>query len=201
MSTTPDPIRNFGYLIKDIGRLYTKRFEGEADHLGITLSEAKVLTYLGRNSGLSQIQLAELTGIEPMSVVRILDRMEADNWIERRPHPTDRRARQLHLKTKALSKVDQIAKLSAQMQAQSLVGFKAEERTALVDLLLRVHQQLLQMVSVQNGKPMPRAGSASRAESRVPRKTTDQRGIRVPPRLIPPPSKTARTGRTRRTAR
>ena len=94
MNTPADRLRNFGFLINDIGRLYTKLFEYEADHLGITLAEAKVLIALSRNAGLNQVQLAELSGVEPMSLVRILDRMEADHWIERRAHPTDRRARQ-----------------------------------------------------------------------------------------------------------
>jgi MarR family transcriptional regulator for hemolysin len=196
MSTSPDRIRNFGYLIKDIGRLYTKRFEEQADHLGITLSEAKVLTYLSRNSGVSQIQLAELTGVEPMSLVRILDRMEADNWIERRPHPTDRRARQLHLKPQAQSMVDQIAKLSTQVQAQSLVGFKADERSTLVDLLLRVHQRLLHTVSEKNGKPSQRAAAATRTEPRMGRKQIDQSNIRVSARATP-----SRTGKPRRAVR
>ncbi len=196
MSTSPDRIRNFGYLIKDIGRLYTKQFEAEADHLGITLSEAKVLTYIGRNSGLSQIQLADLTGVEPMSLVRILDRMEADNWIERRAHPTDRRARQLYLKTKAQPMIDQIVKLSTQVQAQSLVGFKADERSALVDLLLRVHQRLLHMVSEKNGKHSQRATSAARPEPRTARKRVDPSSIRVPASAA-----ASRTVKTRRAAR
>jgi MarR family transcriptional regulator for hemolysin len=196
MSTSPDRIRNFGYLIKDIGRLYTKRFEEEADHLGITLSEAKVLTYISRNSGLSQIQLAELTGVEPMSLVRILDRMEADHWIERRAHPTDRRARQLYLKTKAQSMVDQIAKLSTQVQAQSLVGFKADERSALVDLLQRVHQRLLHMVSEKNGKHSSQRTTPARTEPRTTRKRIDPSGIRVPARAT-----SSRTLKTRRAAR
>jgi MarR family transcriptional regulator, transcriptional regulator for hemolysin len=145
MSTPADRLHNFGFVIKDIGRLYTRLFEYEAEHLGITLAEAKVLTYLSRNPALSQVQLSELTGVEPMSLVRILDRMEADQRIERRAHPTDRRARQLHLRAKGEATLDQIWKLSAQVRSQSLTGFKVEERNQLITLLERVHEQLLQM--------------------------------------------------------
>jgi DNA-binding MarR family transcriptional regulator len=173
MSTPADRLQNFGFLIKDIGRLYTKLFEYQADHLGITLAEAKVLTSLGRNPGLNQIQLAELSGVEPMSLVRILDRMEADNWIERRRHPTDRRARQLHLKEQARSTLDQIWTLSGQVRVQALAGFKADERNLLVDLLERVHVKVLHMVAEQNGKSPSKA--ASTARKNVERRTNRSR--------------------------
>src|SRR5262245_20749709 len=112
MSASPnDRLANFGFLIKDISRLFTKLFESEAEHLGITLAEARVLIYLSRNPGITQVQLAELSAVEPMTLVRILDRMEADKWIERRPHPTDRRARQLLLKERAQSPLAQMHEL------------------------------------------------------------------------------------------
>jgi DNA-binding MarR family transcriptional regulator len=171
MSTPADRLRNFGFLIKDIGRLYTKLFEYDAEHLGINLAEAKVLTYLGRNPGLTQVQLAELTGIEPMSLVRILDRMEVDHWIERRAHPTDRRARQLYLQEQAQSTLDQILKLGGQVRSKVLADFKAEERSILIDLLERVREQMLEMMSEQSNKAALRARSES-SEQRAERKSS-----------------------------
>ncbi len=138
-----DQTRNLGFLIKDIGRLYTKLFEQQARDFECSLAECKVLTYLQRNAGISQIGLADLTGVEPMSLVRILDRMEADGLIERRPHPTDRRARQLFLKDKAQHTLDQLWKLSDATRARALAGVKADERQVLIDLLERIHANLI----------------------------------------------------------
>jgi DNA-binding MarR family transcriptional regulator len=138
-----DRLRNFGFLIKDIGRLYTRLFEQRASHLGMTLAQCKALAYISRNESISQIRLAELTGIEPMSLVRILDRMEADGWIERRMHPTDRRARQLHLTARAQPTLDQMWQLSDAVRMQTLAGFKAQERDLLIELLARAHANLL----------------------------------------------------------
>jgi DNA-binding MarR family transcriptional regulator len=138
-----DRTRNFGFLVKDIGRLYTKLFERRARDLNWSLSECKVLTYLQRNAGINQIKLAELTGVEPMSLVRILDRMEADGLIERRPDPSDRRARRLFLQDKAQRTLDQVWKLSDATRAQSLAGIQAEERQVLIDLLERIHHNLI----------------------------------------------------------
>jgi MarR family transcriptional regulator for hemolysin len=138
-----DRTRNFGFLIKDIGRLYAKLFERQPRTFDCSLAEGKVLAYLQRNPGISQIGLADLTGVEPMSLVRILDRMEADGLIERRPHPTDRRARQLFLRDKAQATLDELWKLSDAMRAQALAGIKADERQVLINLLERIHENLI----------------------------------------------------------
>src|SRR5580704_16771851 len=96
-----DQQRNFGFLVKDLGRLYTKRFEERAQTLQLTLPQCKALGYLSRNEGASQARLAELAEIDAMTMVRILDYMESEGWVERRADPNDRRARCLYLKDKA----------------------------------------------------------------------------------------------------
>lgn len=194
MSTPSDRLRNFGFLIYDIGRLFTKRFQSEAEHLGLSVADAKVLANLSRNPNVSQAQLAELSGVEPMTIVRILDRMEADQWIERRPHPTDRRARQLHLAEQGQTMVEQVFKVSAQLRSQALVGFKAEERTMLLELLERVHQQLLDSAPEQNGKTAQRTPPS--AQARAGRKASERRDNRPQPRLS-----SNRTAKTQRASR
>ena len=158
-----DRVRNLGFLLKDIQRLYTRLFEHSASHLDVTLDQCKVLSYLSRNEGVSQTRLAELSGLEPMSLVRILDRMEGDGWIERRTHPTDRRARQLYLKDKAQPTLEQLWKQSDQVRAQALVGLKADERTVLIDLLERVQANLLEAKLDESAAA--RTQSASRANA------------------------------------
>jgi DNA-binding MarR family transcriptional regulator len=170
MSAPSDRIANVGFLIKDIGRLFTKVFEREADHLGITLAEARVLIYLSRNPGVTQVQLAELTSVEPMTLVRILDRMEADKWIERRPHPTDRRARQLLLKERAQQPLEQINKLAAQVRSQVLAGLSTNERLRLVGSLEHIHGRLLDLLAER---------SDTSAGDNAAGRTRSQRAIRL----------------------
>ncbi len=93
--------REFGFILKEVTRLYTRRYEERARALGLTLPQCKVLVYLARNEGVSQAQLSELTEVEPMSLVRILDHMEEEGLLERRASPLDRRARSLFLRAKA----------------------------------------------------------------------------------------------------
>lgn len=138
-----DRLRNFGFILKNIERLYTKRFEILAQALSLTLPQCKALFLLSRNEGISQKRLAELAEIEPMTLVRILDRMESDGWMERRPDPNDRRARTLYVTSGATPVLEQIDKLSAQMRAEALAGLNAEQRNQLMTLLEHVYQNLL----------------------------------------------------------
>lgn len=149
-----DRLRNFGFLIKTLERLYKKRFETLAQEHSLTLPQCKVLFNLARNEGISQKRLAELAEVEPMTLVRILDRMEADGWMERRPDPVDRRARSLYLTAAASPVLEQIDKVSAQMRAEALHGLSADERTQLMKLLERVHAN---MTSQRMGEQVPAA--------------------------------------------
>lgn len=137
-----DRSRNFGFLIKNLERLYTRRFEALAQQRSLTLPQCKALYFLARNQGISQKRLAELAEIEPMTLVRILDRMEADGWIERRPDPVDRRARSLCITAGAAPVLEQMEKLSAQMRSEALHGLSADERVQLMKLLERVHANI-----------------------------------------------------------
>src|SRR5471030_723490 len=103
-----DPQRNFGFLLKDLSRRYVLRFEQRAGELGLTLPQCKALVRLETNEGMSQARLAELADVDQMTMVRILDRMQADGLLERRADPADRRKRCLHLSAKAKALVDQI---------------------------------------------------------------------------------------------
>jgi DNA-binding MarR family transcriptional regulator len=134
-----DQQRNFGFLLKDLGRLYTKRFEERAQTLQLTLPQCKALGYLSRNEGASQARLADLAEIDAMTMVRILDYMESEGWVERRADPNDRRARCLYLKDKAKAILDQIWQLADETRKEFLADLAPEECESLVQMLERVH--------------------------------------------------------------
>lgn len=133
----------FGFLLKDVSRLYTRRFEERAQALSLTLPQCKALAYLEKNEGVSQKRLAELMEIDPMSLVRLLDRMEADGWVERRSDPDDRRARSLVMTEKARPIIELIWQVAAETRAEALADLSDSERTLLLELLERVHVNLL----------------------------------------------------------
>jgi DNA-binding MarR family transcriptional regulator len=137
-----DPLRHFGFLFRDVARLYTLNFQRHAGVLNLTLLQCKVLSYLQRNEGISQAKLAYLTDTDPMTLMRILDRMEGDSLIERREDASDRRTRRLYLQGAALRVLDEIWRISDCARAESLSGLSDDERTQLFGLMKRVYTNL-----------------------------------------------------------
>jgi DNA-binding MarR family transcriptional regulator len=135
-----DRFKNVGYLLKDVSRRYVARFERHAEEVSLTLNQCKVLLHLSKNEGASQVRLCELTDIEPMMMVRILDRMEADKLLERRADPADRRARRLYLTRKAAVVLDQIDRISEVTRSEIFAGVSKADREAFQQVLERIHQ-------------------------------------------------------------
>jgi DNA-binding MarR family transcriptional regulator len=142
-----DRMRNCGFLLKEVSRRYTLFFEQRAKELALTLSQCKVLTRLEKNQGVSQARLAELAEVDPMTMVRILDRMEADGLLERRPDPADRRARCLYLTAKAKPALDQIWRLADTIRAEIFAGVTKSERDVFMTVLEHLHETISELES------------------------------------------------------
>jgi MarR family transcriptional regulator, transcriptional regulator for hemolysin len=139
--------RSFGFLVHDVARLFGRRFNQRALlFLGLTRAQCKVLGYLARNEGINQAGLADLLEIKPMTLVRQIDRMEEDGWIERQPQPGDRRARRLVLTDKARPILARILDLSNEIRAESFAGLSKDDGKQLIELLRRVHGNLSERV-------------------------------------------------------
>jgi DNA-binding MarR family transcriptional regulator len=134
-----DRFKNVGYLLKDVSRRYVARFERHAAEISLTLMQCKVLLHLSKNEGASQVRLCELTDVEPMMMVRILDRMEADKLLERRPDPQDRRARRLYLTRKAAPLLDEIDRISEITRSEIFDGVSKADRDAFLKVLEHIH--------------------------------------------------------------
>jgi len=133
-----NPLRTFGFLLKETSRLYVQRFEQRAAALGLTLPQCKALVFLALHEGVSQVQLAELTDLEPMTLMRIIDRMESDGWLGRRNDPTDRRARRLYLGAKAKPLVDEIWHLVDLTRREAFAGIPRKHADLMIELLEKI---------------------------------------------------------------
>lgn len=97
MEEMDDLDSNLGFLLHEVARLMRKRFEQNARDLGLTRSQGQVLVTLANNEGIPQGALAEKLGVEPITLTRILDRLEEAGLIERLHYRKDRRVRLLRL--------------------------------------------------------------------------------------------------------
>lgn len=136
MTSMPNkPPPTVGFLLHDVARLLRKRFEQHARDFGLTRSQWQVLAYLDRNAGIQQGALAELIDVEPITIGRIVDRLEACGLVERRPHPTDRRVWQLHLTGKAGPMLTKMRGLGELTRAEAFGTIPEAERVRLLELL------------------------------------------------------------------
>ena len=169
-----DLLRNFGFLLKDVSRLFSLNFERHTVGLNLTLAQCRVLCYLQRNEGISQVRLAALTDTDPMTLVRILDRMEGEGLIERKTDPQDGRARCLFLRASAIPVLDEIWRLSDKARAESLLGLSSADRVQLVNLLQRIHANLDALMpgaadtaGTRQGQPHKRARAVVKPPTRA----------------------------------
>ena len=134
--------RNFGFLLSDLAQRYVARFERNAQAIALTLPQCRVLVHLQDRPGLSQARLAELANLEPMAMVRLLDRMEADGLLERQPDPDDRRARRVLLTPRAQPLLAEIWRLSERTREETFAGVDGEQRAQFQAVLQRMHANL-----------------------------------------------------------
>jgi len=134
--------RDPGFLLNDVAQLYTRRFEERARGLSLTLAQCKALAVLANFEGVNQKRLAEISEITPAHLVRILDRMEAGGWAERRSDPRDRRAHSLAMTESAKTVLESIWVVINETQADALKGLTSDEFETLMELLRRVHANL-----------------------------------------------------------
>lgn len=142
--TPPEPGRTLGFLLHDAARLLRKRFEQEARRtgLGLTRSQWQVLAHLALHEGLHQSALADLLDIEPITLVRILDKLQALGLVERRPHAKDRRLWVLFLTEAAHPLLGRMRALGQEVREQALAGISEADRDLLMRMLTHIKHNL-----------------------------------------------------------
>jgi DNA-binding MarR family transcriptional regulator len=131
-----------GFLLHEVARLLRKRFEQKARDCGLTRSQWQVLAYLAQNEGINQTGLAELLEIEPITLVRIVDRLEGQGLIKRCPDPDDRRAWRLRLTRGAHPKVAELRELGELTRAEAFLGVSDDDKMQFVETLQTLKENL-----------------------------------------------------------
>ena len=134
--------RDLMLLLHDVARLLRTRFDQRARARGMTRAQWVILARLNAQPGLSQIEMASLLEVEPISVGRLIDRLEARGLVERRPDPADRRVWRLHLLPSAQPILDEISKAREVLGAELFDGVDAPARATMIDALLRMKSNL-----------------------------------------------------------
>ena len=135
-------MRNFAFLLMEVSRRFVLRFEVHAGSISLNLLQCRALVCLEKNEGMSQVRLAGLVGVDAMTVVRIVDRMESEGLLERRPDPADRRSRCLYLTPRARPLLHEIRRLGDLSRAEVLAGIRGDDLQVFMDVLERMEDNL-----------------------------------------------------------
>ncbi|MEO9132100.1 MAG: MarR family transcriptional regulator [Sphingomonas sp.] len=133
---------SLGFLISDVSRLMRRRFDERARLIGVTRAQWRTLTTLARHEGINQGGLAELLEVEPITLCRMIDRLEEAGLVERRRDPADRRAWLIYITPKARPLIVQLRGLADGMIEDSLNGLDDTKLTALMETLRAIRTNL-----------------------------------------------------------
>ncbi len=139
-----------------------KRFAERIESLGLNPRMWGALNVLDAEGAITQHALCQGIGIDPSSMVATIDELESKGLVERRRHPSDRRAHALHLTTQGRQTLTRGRELASRAQDELLAPLNEEEREQLHGLLLRL---ALASRDVSKEEPEPRQSRASAASS------------------------------------
>jgi len=127
-----------GYLLARLGEASRRRFAAALKEEGLHPRDFGVMTLIASQPGLSQQQLHEQTGIDPSSMVAVIDELEAVGLAERRPHPGDRRARSIYLTARGEETLQRVREVAAGLQAEMFGRLSKQELATLHGLLRKL---------------------------------------------------------------
>ena len=147
-----------GHRVHAVARLIRRRFERSVRQAGlpITRLQAALLIRIARHPGVSQTAAATDLDIEPIALVRMLDRLHEEGLVERRSHPTDRRVRTLWLTPLAWPVVNRILEINLVVREEACAGLSPAARDQLMDTLDHMKNNLA-AAEAASGEPVDQA--------------------------------------------
>jgi MarR family transcriptional regulator for hemolysin len=128
--------------LHDVARTLRTHFDRWARTYGLTRAQGVILARLDRQPGLSQIEMADICEVEPITVGRLVDRLEARGLIERRPDPSDRRINRLHLLPASEPILAKIDTYRTDLSDYLLNGVSDAERATVLKVLMHMKNKL-----------------------------------------------------------
>jgi DNA-binding MarR family transcriptional regulator len=144
------PGQSLGFLLNDAARLMRRNFNREVQRLGLTQAQWQVIAYLMHSAGMRQTDLATILEVQPISVARLIDRMAAAGWVERRPDPNDRRAVNLYLTPKAGPIAHELRAAGMRVKDAATRGLSKEQTTLLYECLQEMRQNLAENCCIKD---------------------------------------------------
>jgi len=142
---TPIPdIARLPRLLRDASRGLSRRFEARTRDRGLSTTQWRLLGLVLADGPMTQAALADRLDVEPISVSRLIDRMETAGWVQRIPHPEDRRARLIIATDTARDAAAPVRRIVQDIAAEALSNLTEEETGILLKALVCITRTLEQ---------------------------------------------------------
>ncbi|RDV43865.1 MarR family transcriptional regulator [Leifsonia sp. ku-ls] len=126
------------FLVSQLGLASAQAFSAALAPLGLTPNRYGILVHVARQEGRTQQELATVLGLHRNSMVSLIDDLEQRGLVERRRHPTDRRAYAIHLTPSARDVLTAATRLADEQEEAMLGRLDAEDRATLLAILGRM---------------------------------------------------------------
>lgn len=134
--------RTVGQLLLQLCPMIGDRMRVKMEGIGLYKAQGFALLFLSHYEGVPQTEIARALHLSPASVTSMLQRMERDGWVERRPDPTDQRVSRVYLTARARLLQEEAAATFRELEQEVTCALTAAEQTELRTLLLKVHARL-----------------------------------------------------------
>lgn len=126
------------FLLSQVGILASQRFARRIAEIGLHPPQFRVMNMIDAAEGRSQQAIAEAIGAPASRMVAIVDELEDQGLVERRPHPSDRRVRALYLTAAGRRMLARGRKIAGEHEEEMMRGLTGADRDRLVALLQKV---------------------------------------------------------------
>jgi MarR family transcriptional regulator for hemolysin len=136
------PARELAFALHDAARMLRTYADQRARELSMTRAQWAVLKRLYRCEGANQSELAEMLEVTPITLARLIDKLDAAGFVQRRADPRDRRVHRLHLTEKAIPVLEKLDALGEEIMGQALDGLSEPTLNTMRDGLERIKANL-----------------------------------------------------------
>ena len=134
--------KNFGFLIHDVARLLRVAYDRRMKPLGLTRSQWWVINHLFFHPGISQTNLAKLLDVGRATLGRLVDRLEAKQWIYRQPDDKDSRIKRVYLSDTVRPTLQTMRHEAKRTVDGALSSLSEKEQSQLFSMLHRMKTEL-----------------------------------------------------------
>ncbi|EDM67921.1 MULTISPECIES: MarR family transcriptional regulator [unclassified Moritella] len=132
----------FGFLSYEISHVIRQRFNKQAESIGVTHSQWRVLVHLSENENCRQVDLADILNVKPITLARQIDLLEQLSLVKRLNDKEDRRVFRLKLTTKAKPIMQELWQIADSIENEICNMLSDEEKGVLSKLLITIKTQI-----------------------------------------------------------